>query len=42
VTLVKDATATWDKEAMRAAHEINGPLDATSILTTGEVLDSLG
>jgi nicotinamidase-related amidase len=41
VTLVKDATATWNDEAMRAAHEINGPLYASSVLTTDQVLDSL-
>jgi nicotinamidase-related amidase len=41
VTLVRDATATWNKEAMRAAHEINGPLYADSILTTSELLVAL-
>ncbi len=41
VTLVKDATATWNKEAMRAAHEINGPLFASAILTTSELLAAL-
>ncbi|WP_162641772.1 hypothetical protein [Streptosporangium sp. 'caverna'] len=41
VTLAKDATATWNDEAMRAAHEINGPLYATSVLTTDRVLDTL-
>jgi nicotinamidase-related amidase len=41
VTLVKDATATWNDEAMRAAHEINSPLYAASLLTTEEALGSL-
>jgi nicotinamidase-related amidase len=28
VTLVKDATAAFSREAMHAAHEINGPTRA--------------
>jgi nicotinamidase-related amidase len=38
VTLVKDATAAYSQEAMRAAHEINGPTFAHAILTTGELI----
>ncbi|MFE4709244.1 isochorismatase family cysteine hydrolase [Paenibacillus sp. NPDC056722] len=38
VTLVKDATAAFSKEAMRVAHEINGPTFAHAILTTKELL----
>jgi nicotinamidase-related amidase len=41
VTLVKDATAAFTEEAMRAAHEINGPTFAHAILTTQELVDSL-
>ena len=38
VTLVKDATAAFSNEAMHAAHEINGPTFAHSILTTAELI----
>jgi nicotinamidase-related amidase len=38
VTLVKDATAAVSREAMHAAHEINGPTFAHSILTTSELV----
>ena len=38
VTLVKDATAAFTKEMMRAAHELNGPTFAHAILTTDELL----
>ncbi|MFT4439559.1 isochorismatase family cysteine hydrolase [Caballeronia sp. 15715] len=38
VTLVKDATAAFSKEAMHAAHEINGPSFAHAILTTEDLL----
>ncbi len=38
VTLVKDATAAYSREAMHAAHEINGPTFAHEILTTEEVV----
>lgn len=38
VTLVKDATAAASREAMHAAHEINGPTFAHAILTTREVI----
>ena len=38
VTLIKDATAAFDREGMRAAHEVNGPRFAHSILTAEEML----
>ncbi|MES2099727.1 MAG: isochorismatase family cysteine hydrolase [Pseudomonadota bacterium] len=38
VTLVRDATAAFSPEAMRVAHEINGPTYAHAILSTSEVL----
>ena len=38
VTLVRDATAAFSPEAMRVAHEINGPTYAHAILTTEELL----
>ncbi|SRR5258705_7586604 len=38
VTLIKDATAAFDKEGMQAAHEVNGPRFAHAILTTEELL----
>ena len=38
VTLVRDATAAFSPEAMRVAHEINGPSYAHAILSTSEVL----
>ena len=41
VTLVKDATAAFSPEAMHAAHEINGPTFAHSILTTAELAGEL-
>jgi nicotinamidase-related amidase len=37
VTLVRDATAAFTKEMMRAAHELNGPTFAHEILTTAEL-----
>ncbi|CAG9261671.1 isochorismatase family cysteine hydrolase [Paraburkholderia caribensis] len=37
VTLVRDATAAFTKEMMRAAHELNGPTYAHEILTTVEL-----
>jgi nicotinamidase-related amidase len=37
VTLVKDATAAFSREAMHAAHEINGPTFAHATLTTREI-----
>ncbi|WP_437295602.1 cysteine hydrolase family protein [Sorangium sp. So ce426] len=41
VTLVKDATAAFGPEMMRAAHELNGPTFAHAIVTTSELLSSL-
>ena len=41
VTLVRDATAAFSSEAMRAAHEINGPTFAHAILTTNEAIAAL-
>jgi nicotinamidase-related amidase len=38
VTLVKDATAAFNQEAMHAAHSINGPTYAHEIVTTSELL----
>ena len=42
VTLVRDATAAFSAEAMHAAHEINGPTYAHSIVTTAELIAALG
>jgi nicotinamidase-related amidase len=41
VTLVRDATAAFSPEAMRAAHETNGPTFAHAILTTDAVITAL-
>jgi nicotinamidase-related amidase len=41
VTLVRDATAAFTKEMMRAAHELNGPTFAHEILTTAELTAAL-
>jgi nicotinamidase-related amidase len=41
VTLVKDATAAFSQEAMRAAHAINGPTFAHAIVTTDELIPQL-
>ena len=41
VTLVKDATAAFKREMMVAAHELNGPTYAHSIVTTAELLPTL-
>jgi nicotinamidase-related amidase len=41
VTLVRDATAAFSPEGMRAAHDLNGPTFAHAILTTGELLGQL-
>jgi len=38
VTLVRDATAAFSKEMMRAAHDLNGPTFAHAITTTAELL----
>src|SRR5205807_7231168 len=40
VTLVRDATAAFSSDAMRAAHDINGPTFAHAILLTDEVIRS--
>jgi nicotinamidase-related amidase len=42
VTLVKDATAALKREMMHAAHELNGPTYAHSIVDSGELLQALG
>lgn len=42
VTLVTDATAAFSPEAMRAAHELNGPTYAHVIVTTEELLAAIG
>jgi nicotinamidase-related amidase len=41
VTLVKDTTAAFSKERMRAAHELNGSNFAQAIVTTEELLAAL-
>lgn len=41
VTLVKDATAAFSPDRMHAAHELNGPTFAHSILTTSELVAAL-
>jgi nicotinamidase-related amidase len=41
VTLVRDATAAFTKEMMRAAHELNGPTFAHEILTTADLIAAL-
>ena len=41
VTLVRDATAAVSREAMHAAHEIDGPTFAHAILTTSELVGAL-
>src|SRR5580693_6463725 len=41
VTLVRDATAAFTKEMMRAAHDLNGPTFAHEILTTAELIAAL-
>jgi nicotinamidase-related amidase len=42
VTLVKDATAAFSREAMQAALEVNWPTFAHSILTTAQLLAEIG
>ena len=42
VTLERDVTAAFSPEAMRAAHDLNGPTFAHAILTTDEVIGALG
>ena len=41
VTVVKDATASYSDEHMRAAFEVNLPNYASAIVTTDEILGSL-
>jgi nicotinamidase-related amidase len=41
VTLVRDATAAFTREMMRAAHELNGPTFAHEILTTAQLVEAL-
>lgn len=41
VTLVRDATAAASAEAMRCAHDINGPTFAHAVVTTAELLAQL-
>lgn len=41
VTLVRDATAAASPEAMRVAHDINGPTYAHAILSTAQLLAAL-
>ncbi|MEM5298347.1 isochorismatase family cysteine hydrolase [Burkholderia sp. JPY481] len=41
VTLVRDATAAFTKEMMRAAHDLNGPTFAHAILTTAQLVAAL-
>lgn len=41
VTLVRDATAAASPDAMRCAHDINGPTYAHAIVTTAELIAAL-
>ena len=41
VTLVRDATAAFRPEMMHAAHELNGPTYAHSIVSTRELIEAL-
>lgn len=41
VTLVRDATAAFRHDMMHAAHELNGPTFAHSIVTTNELIANL-
>jgi nicotinamidase-related amidase len=41
VTLVRDATAAFSHDAMRAAHEINGPTFAHAIVATANLVAAL-
>ena len=41
VTLVRDATAAFSPDAMRAAHDINGPTYAHALLTTEAIIARL-
>ena len=42
VTLVFDATAAYSQEMMHAAHRLNGPTYAHEILTTAELISTVG
>ena len=42
VTLIRDATAAFKPEMMIAAHELNGPTFAHRIITTAELIRTLG
>lgn len=41
VTLVSDATAAFSQEGMHAAHDVNGPSFAHSIVTTAELVRTI-
>ena len=41
ITLVKDATAAFSWEHLRAAVDLNGPIYAGAVLTTQQVIDGL-
>jgi nicotinamidase-related amidase len=41
VTLVKDATAAFSRDGMRAAHDLNGPTFAHAILMTRDLISAL-
>ena len=41
VTLVRDVTAAFSHEMLKAAHELNGPTFAHAILTTNELIAAL-
>ncbi|HKM76734.1 MAG TPA: isochorismatase family cysteine hydrolase [Candidatus Bathyarchaeia archaeon] len=41
VTLVKDATASYTREMMHAAHDLNGPTFAHTIITTKDLVNTL-
>ena len=41
VTMVKDATADYSDEEMHAALDVNIPNDASAIVTTTEIVDSI-
>ena len=39
VTLVRDATAAFRRELMRAAHDLDGPTFAHAIVTTIQLIE---
>ncbi len=41
VTLVRDATAAFSAEGMHAAHAVNGPMFAHSIVSTAELIPKI-